>query len=431
MRIEISAGITGGASVAEYQLNMAGFISDVDAIISGFKAVTRKAEDLPGGVGSLQGAVEEIEQRITQEEKKRAASVNVRKKTNEFLELAMRVDKQVAHAVNKNRNEFYKTNPWLKPALYVDGIPWYEHTWDWLCDKGEKAAEGLKRAWTWTKDTAKKAWEGLKDFYQEHKKIIDTVLIVAGAIGAIVAVVATGGVALVPLLGALGVSTTAAVAISTAVAVVAVVSTVASSALNIVDTWMEIDDPTFNAWQKGLNITSAVSNVTYSVGTIYNSVKHIDPTDYIANQSPQNTQTATTVFDDTTPIAQDRLNGERSFAKGDHYDEFVDFWEGGGDGYTYTRADNPQTQYIRAKDVEGVYLNQSEVSNPSAFWNKRYSKVEYTNYVKNGGLNNNPIEVTKIGDSFYYFEGDGRHRLLVAQELDSDIPVIIKGFYTK
>lgn len=293
MHIEINAGGLGaGIAVAEYQLNMSGFISDAESVISSFKAVSSKVYDLNGGVASLQGAVDDLSSRIQLEEEKKEAAITVQKKSNDFLDLAIRVDKQVASLVNKNKDEFYKTNPWLKPAVTVDDTPWYEDAWNWLCGKGEQIAEGIKSAWEWTKDTAKKAWDGLVEFYNEHKKIIDTVLIVVGAIGAIIAVVATGGVALVPLLGALGVSTTAAIAISTAVAVVAVVSTVASSALNIVDTWAEIDDPTFNAWQKGLNIVSAVSNLTYSVGTIYNSLKGINPQDYIAQNASKTASSA-------------------------------------------------------------------------------------------------------------------------------------------
>ncbi len=434
MRIEINAGGLGGSlAIAEYQSNMSSFITSAESVISSFKAVKNKTYDLSGGVGNLQDALDNIDARIKSEEEKKATAVAIQQKSNDFLELAMRVDKQVATLVNQNKDEFYKVNPWLKPVTNTEeDKPWYEDAWNWLCEVGDAVAESLEQAWDWVKDTASKAWAGLVEFYNEHKKIIDTILIVAGAIGAIVAVVATGGVALVPLLGALGVSTATAIAISTAVAVVAVVSTVASSALNIVDTWAEIDDPTFNAWQTSLNIVSAVSNIAYSVGNIYNSVKGINPQEYIANHAATNSQTATTtMFDDSVPIAQDKLSSERYFSKGEHYDDFADFWESGGDGYSYVKADNPQTQYVRAKDIEGVYLNQSEVNNPSGFWNKRYSKNEYINYVKNGGINNNPVEVTRVNDTFYYFEGDGRHRILVAQELDIDIPVIIKGFYTK
>ena len=278
MHIEINAGGLGaGIAVAEYQLNMSGFISDAESVISSFKAVSSKVHDLNGGVGSLQGAVDNLSSRIQLEEEKKEAAITVQKKSNDFLDLAIRVDKQVASLVNKNKDEFYKTNPWLKPAVTVDDTPWYEDAWNWLCGKGEQIAEGIKNAWEWTKDTAKKAWDGLVEFYNEHKKIIDTVLIVVGAIAAIAAVVASGGGALIPLLTALGCSAGAAAAISGAVAVVAVVSTVAASTLIVIDIWAEIENSTFQAWKKGLNIVSGVSNLAYSIGSLYNSFHHITP----------------------------------------------------------------------------------------------------------------------------------------------------------
>jgi hypothetical protein len=76
-------------------------------------------------------------------------------------------------------------------------------------------------------------------------------------------------------MGVFGMSASAAVTASLIVAGVAIGSTIASSILNGIDIWCEIDNPTFNAWQTGLNITSAVSNLAYSVGSIYNSVKGI------------------------------------------------------------------------------------------------------------------------------------------------------------
>ena len=100
-----------------------------------------------------------------------------------------------------------------------------------------------------------------------------------GAVAAIAAVIVTGGVALVPLLGALGVSTATAIAIGTAVAVV---STAAGSILNLIDVWCEIDNPIFNTFQKTLNIISTVTNLTYSIGNIYNSIKGITAQEYIA-----------------------------------------------------------------------------------------------------------------------------------------------------
>ena len=435
MHIEINSGGLGGAiAVSEYRSNMSSFLSNAENVISSFKAVRNATYDLNGGVGALQTTVADLSTRISYEEEKLDAAVAVQKKSNDFLDLAVRIDNQVSALVNKNKDEFYRVNPWLRPSSDVSSeAPWYEQAWGWLCGKGEAIVDGVKKAWEWTKDTAVKAWNGIVEFYKDHKKIIDTILIVVGAIGAIAAVVFTGGLALVPLLGALGLSTATAIAISTAVAIIAVVSTVGSSILNLVDIWAEVDNPVFNFFQKAFNIVSAVSNLTYSIGNIYNSIKHITPQEYIAN-NPVTTaqpQPTTVMFDDSIPVSQDNLSSERYFSQGNHHDEFTEFWDSGADGYTYSSVDNPQVEYIKAKDIEGVYLNQTEVENPSAFWNKRYSKSEYVDYVTSGKMANNPVEVTKVNDSFYYFEGDGRHRLLVAQELDIDVPVIIKGIYTK
>ena len=97
----------------------------------------------------------------------------------------------------------------------------------------------------------------------------------SGAALAIAAVVMTGGAALVPLLTALGAAAGTAANISLAVAAIAVVSTIGAAALNIVDTWGDIDNPAFNALQSALNWTSMISNGLYSIGSIYNGIKGI------------------------------------------------------------------------------------------------------------------------------------------------------------
>lgn len=187
MRIEISAGgLSAGIAVAKYQADMARFDSDTEGIISGFKTVYQKACNLSGGIGTLRDAVGELSERIQEEEARKEAASTVRKKTNDFLELTIRVDKQVASLVNKNKDEFYQMNPWLKPAVVAEDAPWYEKAWDWLCDKGEKIVDDVKGALTWVADTTKKAWNGLVEFYNEHKKAVATILMIAGAITALI-----------------------------------------------------------------------------------------------------------------------------------------------------------------------------------------------------------------------------------------------------
>ena len=121
-------------------------------------------------------------------------------------------------------------------------------------------------------DAEKNGWEAFWDnaveWCKEHwQEIVTTVGIIVGAALAIAAVVMTGGAALVPLLSMLltaaGVSASTALTVATimsSVAAIAVVSTIGTSALNIIDTWGNIDDPAFNTWQSVLNWTSIISN---------------------------------------------------------------------------------------------------------------------------------------------------------------------------
>lgn len=279
MHIEISAGgIPSLIAVENYQTNMSVMTYDIESVISCFKGVREATYNLNGGVGNLQEAVDDIGVRLQEEERKKTAVENVRHKTNDFLDLAIRVDNQVAVAVGNNSDEFYRVNPWLRPVTSTDERAWYEKVFDGLCNIGKAIADGLSEAWNWVTDTAKKIWDGLVDFYEQNKKIIDTIAVVVLAVVAVAAIAGTGGaggVALAPLLADLGVATATAETISLAVATTAVVSTVGAATMNVADIWLEIDDPAFNTVQKSLNIVSAVSNLTYSVGTIYNSVNHI------------------------------------------------------------------------------------------------------------------------------------------------------------
>lgn len=115
-------------------------------------------------------------------------------------------------------------------------------------------------------------------------KVSSTVAMVSGAAAAVGTVVATGGAALAPLVGNLGASASVAAGFSYGVSAVAVTSTVGSTTMNVVDTWADIDNPTFNAWQKGLNITSTVSNAAYSIGNMYNSITGVSGEEYLARQ---------------------------------------------------------------------------------------------------------------------------------------------------
>lgn len=161
MRIEINAGGLGAIAVATYQANMGSFVKDAESVVSSFKTVYKKACNLSGGIGTLRDAVGEISDRVQQEIARVEAAIDVWKRSNDFLENTIRTDKQVAALVNRNKEEFYQMNPWLKPD------PWYEKAWDWVCGEVEKVGDGISAAWNWTKDKIKKGFDWVADTVQK------------------------------------------------------------------------------------------------------------------------------------------------------------------------------------------------------------------------------------------------------------------------
>lgn len=172
----------------------------------------------------------------------------------------------------------------------------------------------------------------------------------------------------------------------------------------------------------------------------------------------------TTTFESNTfgsnlAFVQDRLSAERYFSRGNHYEEYRDYWENGN--YTFSRNENPELVYVRARDIEGVYLSDRELGNPEGFWTRngregwsrenilrRASHIQDVRQNTESGMSldelsqnpvlddtirsyyNNPVQVAQVG-SYYVFQSDGRHRTLAAQSLDTYIPVLVTGSYTR
>lgn len=119
MRIEMnSGGLDGLIAITQFQSDMNDFISKTSNVIDSFKAVKQQTYQLNGGVGNLRSAVNNVENRIDREDEKRETAISMKQKYNSFLDLAIRVDKKVAALVNKNKKEFYRVNPWLKPSPF-------------------------------------------------------------------------------------------------------------------------------------------------------------------------------------------------------------------------------------------------------------------------------------------------------------------------
>ena len=111
----------------------------------------------------------------------------------------------------------------------------------------------------------------------------------------------------------------------------------------------------------------------------YESVQ-LGSTNGISASTPQTSSFAvtpssadTTTFESNTfgsnlAFVQDRLSAERYFSRGNHYEEYRDYWENGN--YTFSRNENPELVYVRARDIEGVYLSDRELGNPEGFWTR-------------------------------------------------------------
>lgn len=224
-----SAGsLSGLSSVNSFQESLKTSINDSADIISAFKAVKNETYNLPGGVGSLQNTIESLDSRISFEQTKKTNAEDILKRSESFTENAVKLDLQVAGDVNRNRDEFYNVNPWLRPPepATEEKKSFIGKAWDWLCGSGEALAdsvsnglgslkdgvagfvdgikegaanlwsdikegaaelwsgfkEGAAELWEGIKDTAKKAWNGLVDFYNEHKVAIAAVVVVAAVV---------------------------------------------------------------------------------------------------------------------------------------------------------------------------------------------------------------------------------------------------------
>lgn len=164
-------------------------------------------------------------------------------------------------------------------------------------------------------------------------------------------------------------------------------------------------------------------------------------------------------FGSNLAFVQDRLSAERYFSCGNHYEQYRDYWENGN--YTFSRNETPELIYVRARDIEGVYLSDRELNNPEGFWTRngregwsrenilrRASHLQDVRQNIDAGISldemaqnstlddtirsyyNNPVQVAQVG-SFFVFQSDGRHRTLAAQSLDAYIPVLVTGSYSR
>ena len=184
MRIELnSGGLDGLVSMAEFALSVDALDRKLDDMISSFLEVKKSIRNLEGGVGSLSGAVSSLDRRIFNEQQKKRNLQNFARRFDSFLNMAVRVDNNVANKVSRNKEEFYRVNEHLRPRITIEDFIW----------------DPLKSTYRVITDIG----EFLVDTWNEHwDEIVAGTIAVVAVIGGVALIVFTGGTALVIIGGA-------------------------------------------------------------------------------------------------------------------------------------------------------------------------------------------------------------------------------------
>lgn len=237
---------------------MSGLINNVRTSIADYKSelsvMKNKILNINPSICNMDDIIASIQSSSQTQERKDSSLETFNRNSEEFMADTVEIDSNVAETVRQRKEDFYKQYSYLKPEQNV--------VWDSIKNGFKSVGQFCKEYW---------------------KELVGTALIILGAVLAIAAVIVTGGMALVPLLTALlsamgvsaGLAATVATVTSLFIAVTAILSTLGSSTLNIIDTWCNINNPTFSTWQKALNVISMLSNGLYSIGSVYNGFRGI------------------------------------------------------------------------------------------------------------------------------------------------------------
>lgn len=161
---------SSGGSVGALQSKLSGLHTNISGTIETLRNVKTKLSNVEGG--GMEAASSNIQSRINAEQEKLEAVQISGEKLNTFLDNAVTTDQQVANQVNRNRQDFFTTNPWLRP-VEAEEKSWWEKLVEDLKDFVKTAAEKIK-------ETLGKIWEFLKEHAVEI--IVGVVAIVIGAI---------------------------------------------------------------------------------------------------------------------------------------------------------------------------------------------------------------------------------------------------------
>ena len=170
---------------------------DQEKVIDSFKAVKSKIYNMDGGVGNLQTAVEQLDERINKVDSQRVEKINLAMQNlGAFLHTVRMADQRAAQTISASNALFYEANPWAIPPP----PPKKKSVWQRIKDAFKKAGKAIagafKKAVDWVVNCAKKAWTATKNFIVKHWKAIVKIVVGIVIIAGLAALsVFTGGAA--------------------------------------------------------------------------------------------------------------------------------------------------------------------------------------------------------------------------------------------
>lgn len=257
MRIEINAGgLKGAIAVATFASNYDKLLSRHEDVVSAFKEVKSNVNNMSGGVGNLQTAIDCIDNRITKTEEAQLQRMEgAGNRFAAFLNNAVATDKNVAKTIALSNKEFYNDNPWAVPPKPKK---WWQKVKDFFKKIGSAIWNGLKKAVNWVIDKVKKAVKATIAFIKKHWKAIVKIVV---------------GVVIIAGLAALSVFTGGAASIALAAAAKAAVTCALTSAATTVvkgvvqgKSFGEIFDSAADSFMTGA-ITGAVGGAAGAAGS--------------------------------------------------------------------------------------------------------------------------------------------------------------------
>lgn len=153
------------------------------------------------------------------------------------------------------------------------------------------------------------------------------------------------------------------------------------------------------------------------------------------------------------------LQNGTTVIKGDHYEQYLDDYYN-SENTEYTSLKDITVETVSPDIIEGIHLGTTEVENAGNFWGMHASSKEF--FIETAShipevksaldhgrsleeLKEDPVLGTcasiyfdpknmprvEKNDGYYTFDGDGRHRIIIARELGHEIPVRVVGIRTR